>query len=118
MSRRLQRLNTLLRQELSDLLLRQLKDPRLAGFVTITRVEVSADLQLAKVHISVLGSDQEKASTMEAFTAAAAYLRHALMKRLVIRRVPSLTFVLDTSIEDAAHILALIEDAARRHSSQ
>lgn len=118
MSRRLQRLNVLLRQELSDLLLRELKDPRLAPFVTITRVEVSPDLQLAKVYVSVLGTDQEKASTLEGLTAAAAYLRHELTQRLVIRRVPSLTFLLDETMEEAAHILELIKRVASRRSGQ
>lgn len=117
MGRRLERLNVLLRQELSHLLLRQLKDPRLAGFVTITRVDISPDLQTAKVYVSVLGTAQEKASTIQGLTAAAAYLRHELAQRLVIRRVPSLTFLLDETMEEAAHVLEIIEGMARRRQS-
>ncbi len=113
MARRLQRLNVLFRQELSDLLLRQIKDPRLAPFVTITRVDISPDLQFAKVYVSVLGSGEEKASTVEGLAAAAAYLRHELARRLTIRRMPSLTFLLDETMEEAAHVLELIDQVAR-----
>ena len=114
MSRRLERLNVLLRRELSDLLLRSLKDPRLAGFVTITRVDTVPDLQYAKVYVSVMGTAEEKRSTVQGLTAAAAYLRHELTDRLTIKRVPSLTFVLDESMEEAAHILEIMDRMAAR----
>src|SRR3989304_3496338 len=65
MTRRLERLNGLFREELSDLLLRQVKDPRLAQFVSITRVAISPDLSHARVFVSVMGSEEEKASTLE-----------------------------------------------------
>ena len=118
MSRRLQRLNVLLRQELAALLLRQVNDPRLAEFVTITRVDTSADLRVAKVYVSVMASAEEKASTLQGLTAAAAYLRRELTGRLIIRRVPSLTFVLDESMEEAAHILGIMDRLAGRHPPQ
>jgi ribosome-binding factor A len=92
--------------------LRQLKDPRLAGLVTFTRVDIAPDLQTAKVYISVLGSKAEKASTLEGLTAAASYLRRELGERLIIRRVPSLTFILDESMEEAARLLDLIDRVA------
>ena len=118
MSRRLERLNALFRQELSDLLLRGVRDPRLAQLVTITRVDISPDLTIAKVHVSVMGTVEEKASTMEGLTAAAAYLRRELAQRLTIRRIPSLTFRLDETMEEAAHVLDLIDRVAREpHSS-
>lgn len=114
MSRRLERLNVLLRRELSDLLFRSLKDPRLADFVTITRVETAADLQSAKVYVSVMGTAEEKGATVQGLTAAAAYLRHELTGRLIIKRVPSLTFILDESMEEAAHILEIMDRIAAR----
>ena len=110
MSHRLQRLNAQIRQEISEVILRQLRDPRLAELVTITRVEASADLKLAKVYISVMGSDDDKLSTLEGLTAAAAFIRHELTDRISIRRMPNLTFVIDESIEEAAHILKIMDN--------
>jgi ribosome-binding factor A len=109
MSRRLERLNIQVRRELAALYLRQLKDPRLAGLITFTNVDIAPDFKSAKVYVSVMGTDVEKASTMEALTAAAPYLRRELRQRLVIRYVPILTFILDESIEEAARLLDLID---------
>lgn len=109
MSRRLQRLNGLLRQELAELILREVKDPRVSELVTITSVDVSPDLKLANVYISVIGKADEKARSLAGLNAAAAFLRYELSNRITIRRVPSLTFVLDESIEEATHILEIME---------
>lgn len=109
MSRRLQRLNVLLRRELADLLRRQLRDPRLAEIVTVTRADVSPDLALARVYISVLGDAEAKASTLRALTAAAPFMRYHLKSRLTIKRTPNLQFFLDESMEEAAHILDLMK---------
>jgi ribosome-binding factor A len=108
MTRRLERLNGLFRQELSDLLLRQLKDPRLAQFVSITRVIVSPDLSHARVFVSVMGSEEEKTSTLEGLTAAANYLRRELNNRISLRRMPELSFRRDDSLEQGAHVLDLL----------
>ncbi len=109
MSRRLQRLNVLLRREVADLLRRQLRDPRLAEIVTVTRADVSPDLALARVYISVLGDAEAKASTLRALTAAAPFMRFHLKSRLTIRRIPNLQFLLDESMEEAAHILEIMK---------
>jgi ribosome-binding factor A len=108
MSRRLERLNGLFREELSDLLLRQVKDPRLAEFVSITRVLVSPDLSHARVFVSVMGSEEEKTSTLEGLTAAANYLRRELNNRITLRRMPQLSFRRDDSLEKGAHIIDLL----------
>jgi ribosome-binding factor A len=108
MTRRLERLNGLFREELSDLLLRQLKDPRLAQFVSITRVIISPDLSHARVFVSVMGSEEEKASTLEGLTAAANYLRRELNNRISLRRMPELSFRRDDSLEQGAHVLDLL----------
>lgn len=113
MSRRLERLNNLLREELSELLLRRLKDPRLAEFVTITQVEIASDMDVAHVHVSVMGSEEEKKSTMIALTTAAPYLRRELNGRITIRRIPILLFELDESIEQGAKLLNLINQVSR-----
>lgn len=108
MTRRLERLNGLFREQLSDLLLRQLKDPRLAQFVSITRVIISPDLSHARVFVSVMGSEEEKASTLEGLTAAANYLRRELNNRISLRRMPELSFRRDDSLEQGAHVLDLL----------
>ena len=108
MSRRLQRLSGLFQEELSDLLLRQVKDPRLAQFVSITRVDITPDLSHARVYVSVMGSQEEKTSTMEGLTSAAHYLRRELNNRLTLRRIPALSFHRDDSLEQGARVLDLI----------
>jgi len=115
-SRRLQRLNVLFQQELANLVSFHLRDPRLAELVSITRVDVSADLQNASIYVSVLGDDEAKTSTMTALQAAAHFLRRQLSERLTIRRIPSLHFHLDESIEEAAHILELMKQVPDKKS--
>ena len=110
MTRRTERLNDQLREEISDLVMRELKDPRIGGLVTITEVDVSPDLSRAKVFVSVLGSADEKKSTMKALGAASHFLQRELRRRLTIRRMPELAFVADESIEHGARILSLIDE--------
>ncbi len=109
MTRRTERINDLLREEISELLRRGMKDPRISGLVTITEVDVSPDLRRAKVFVSVMGSDEEKTSTFQALEAAAHFLQRELRKRLTIRRTPELAFLPDDSLERAARILSLLE---------
>ena len=105
----MQRLNVLFRQELADLIRNELRDPRLAEIVSITRVDISPDLQNASVYASVLGDEEAKLSTMKALVAASPFLRHHLNERIAIRRIPTLHFILDETIEQAAHILELMK---------
>jgi ribosome-binding factor A len=107
MNRRLQRLNGLFQEELADLT-RELRDPRLASIVSITRVDVSPDLEKAVVHVSVLGTDDEKRDSIAALSHAAPFLRRELLGRVRIRKVPALNFLLDETIEEAAHVLELM----------
>jgi ribosome-binding factor A len=105
---RQEKLGELIAAELSDLLRTRVKDPRV-GFASITRVDVSGDLRHAKVFVSVLGDQQEKIATIRGLKNATGFLRHELASRLVIRHMPELAFKLDTSIEEGARILALIQ---------
>ena len=108
MSRRLERINHTMRAEISTLLQRQVKDPRLSGFITITRVSTSSDLSHAKVFISVMGTEEEKKEALKALDSASGFLRRELRPRLTIRRIPELIFCKDDSIEQGAHVLELI----------
>lgn len=109
MSRRLQRLNVLLRQEISDLIRRELRDPRLAEIVTLTRVSTSPDLTSATAYVSIMGGDDEKKVTVDVLNHAAPFLRRQLTSRLTIRRTPDICFALDQSMEEAAHVLDLMK---------
>ena len=116
MSRRTERVNDLLREEISDLLLREMRDPRIGGLVTITEVDVSPDFRHAKVYVSVLGSDEEKTGTFRALDAAAHFLERELRKRLTMRRTPELAFLPDDSIERGARILSLLDQTREGRS--
>ena len=112
MSRRIQRLNHLFREELADLIHAELSDPRLPEIVSVTRVDVSPDLENAGVFVSVLGEPETKTATMQALSHAAPFLRRHLLERMHIRRIPQLHFQLDESIEEAAHVLDLMRQVS------
>lgn len=107
--RRTARLNEQLKRELSELIRTEVRDPRV-GVVTLTGVETTKDLGLARVHVRTLGSDEERASTLEGLSAAAPFLRTALGKVLRIRRVPELRFQEDRSMEHARRIEQVLSD--------
>lgn len=119
MSHRIEQVNKLLRRELSDLLQRQIKDPRLDSFVAVTEVDTSTDLRHAKVFVSHLGSETEKQEILRVLGAASGFLRKELAQNLKMRRIPELSFCWDDSLERGAHILKLIdqvtEDSAATH---
>lgn len=112
MTRRTERVNELLREEISELLRRQVKDPRVSGLVTVTAVEVTADLEHARVFVSVLGSEEEWSETFRALDSAAPFLRRRLGRRLTLRHTPELIFQRDDSLERGAHLLALLDEVA------
>ena len=89
-----------IREELSRVILGQLKDPRI-GFITITRVSVTDDLKYAKVYFSVLGSILERKSTQAALEHSTGFLEHSLKEVLTMRAVPKLSFKFDSSIEES-----------------
>ena len=105
---RLDRLNQLLREEVSYLLQRELKDPGL-GFVTVTEVSVAKDLRTAKVYVSVLGSEAEWQASLQALDRARGFIRNWLGPRLRLRTVPHLSFHPDRSMAHAAHIQTVLE---------
>ena len=106
---RLQRVNQLIREEISHLLQRELKDPRL-GFVTVTEVDVAKDLRTAKVYVSVLGSETEWRASLLALGHARGFIRNWLAPRLRLRAIPHFTFHPDRSMAHAAHIQTVLEE--------
>ncbi|MBI2847167.1 MAG: 30S ribosome-binding factor RbfA [Chloroflexi bacterium] len=113
MSWRTLRINNLLREEISDLLQHQVRDPRLGHIVSITEVETSTDLRHARVFISVLGTEENKKEAMEGIATASNFLRRELARRLSLRRIPELTFSRDDSIERGTRLLKLIDEVSK-----
>jgi ribosome-binding factor A len=105
--RRAARVNTLLREEISAIVRRELRDPRVAG-VTITGVEVTRDLRHARVYVSSLGNEQERESAVAGLNRAAPLVRGLLGRRVRLRNVPELEFRYDASIEHGLHIDELL----------
>jgi ribosome-binding factor A len=102
-SYRLEQIGHQIQVELSDLLLREVRDPRL-GFVTITQVNVSADLSVARVNISCFGDEKEQQESLRALKHAAGFLRTAVSKRVRMRTMPQLIFHLDHSMAHAEQV--------------
>ena len=102
------RLNEVLKEETADILGKKLKDPRI-GFVTVTGVKVSPDLRHADIFVSVLGTEEEKKSAYKSLKGATGFIRSELGKRLRIKFLPEIFFVIDESIDEGIRISKLIE---------
>ena len=113
MAYHIERVNSLIRQEISELLRCQVKDPRLDTFITVTDVATSPDFKYAKIFVSYLASAEEKQETLSVLTAASGFFRRELGKRLDLPHIPELTFQWDDSIERGAHLLQLIDQVSK-----
>jgi ribosome-binding factor A len=109
MSRRTDRINEQLREELSMVLARQVKDPRLNAVISITRVESSNDLRSARVYISVMGNKETKQEALEGLQSAASFLRREIRDRINMKHTPFMTYLLDDSLEEASHVLNIMD---------
>lgn len=107
--KRKDRVGDLLHHEISQLLIKGVKDPRI-GFVTITGVEVSDDLKEAKVYYSVIGTDEEKKAAEAGLKSSAGFIRNELRKVLALRHIPNLHFRFDSSLEYGARIEKLLKE--------
>ena len=108
-TRRQQQVADAIHREISLLIQRELKDPRL-GFVTVTRAEITADLHYARVFVSVLGTAEEQAASLKALDSAAGWLRRELGGRLTMRFVPALQFRADNSVAHGDLIARLLNE--------
>ena len=107
--KRTDRINEQLRQEVSVLVRDEVRDPRV-GMVTVTAVETSPELDHAKVYVTVLGDETEQAAALAGLKSAAPFVRGQLGKRLHIRRVPEMHFVLDRVVQEATRIESLLRE--------
>lgn len=109
MSRRIERVNGLLRREIGELLLTGLRDPRLAHLVSIVTVDTSVDLHYATVRYSVMGPPEAKQEVLDGLNSAIPYIRRELRARLDIKFIPELHFVLDDTMERADRVLRIMD---------
>ena len=108
--RRMERVNGLLREEISALLASQVNDPRLKGIITITQVRTASDLRSARVYVSVMGAEAVRQEALAGIQSSASYLRRELRSRVSLRHVPFLTFQLDDAMLEADRLMQLIDD--------
>ncbi|GBF23327.1 ribosome-binding factor A [Candidatus Gastranaerophilus sp. (ex Termes propinquus)] len=113
MSLRNERVRKTLMKEISDIILREIKDPNLSGVVSITDVEVSSDNSSARVYFSVFGDENAKKATAKALENNVSKIRHEVGKRIRLRHTPALHFVEDNSLERGAKVTELLNKISR-----
>lgn len=104
---RIEKVQELIKQEASEIIMRELKDPRI-GFVTITEVDVSSDLHNAKLYVSILGSDKQIENTWKGLNSSLGFIRRELAHRIRLKFIPEIKFFMDTSLQYSAHIQELL----------
>lgn len=109
-TRRVFRLNSLLREVISEVVRDDVSNPHVSELITIFKVEVTPDIRHAKVFFSVIGTDKEKQETLRALQSAAGYIAVLASKKVVLRHFPELTFHLDTSVETQMRIDSILRD--------
>ncbi|AUC61883.1 ribosome-binding factor A [Cyanobacterium sp. HL-69] len=108
-SRRIEKVSSLIKREVSQMLINEIKDDRVgAGMVSITHVEVSGDLQHAKVFVSIYGTAEAKKETMEGLKACTSFVRRSLGQKINLRHTPEIRFMEDSSLEKGDQLIQLI----------
>ncbi len=118
MSKRVNRLNSLLREVISEVIHREVKNPDIHPLTTVTQVEITSDLSQAKVHISVIGSDKERQKTLSALNKAAGFIAVTSSKKMTIRTFPTLQFQIDESAEKQARIETILNQVAKERDTR
>jgi len=113
-SQRSKRVAELFKAELATMLMREIKDPRVQGLVTIMRVEIGSDLRLARVFVGVYGDEQKKKQAMKGLKNAKGYIRSLISKRIYLRRCPDIEFKLDNSFDAQQRISQLLDEIKTR----
>jgi ribosome-binding factor A len=118
-SRRVSRVASLIQQEVSSMLLNDIKDDRVgAGMVSVTDVDVSGDLQHAKIYVSIYGTEEAKKETMAGLKSATGYVRRELGQRIRLRRTPEVMFVEDRALERGDRMLTLLNQLNEERQSK
>jgi ribosome-binding factor A len=114
---RLKRVSHLIKEIVSDVIRNEMKDPRI-GFVTVTDVEVAPDLRAAKVFVSVLGDESQREITLKGLNSGAGFVHQRVKEQLTIKRIPSLIFVSDPSIERGVRLCSVIDSVRAKDAEQ
>ncbi|MCH1623741.1 30S ribosome-binding factor RbfA [Fredinandcohnia quinoae] len=117
MSLRPNRVGEQMKKELSDIIGRKIKDPRI-GFVTVTDVHVTGDLQQAKVFISVLGDEEQRENTLKGLAKAKGYIRSEIGQRIRLRKIPEIQFEFDESIDYGNRIETIIHEINKQSNQE
>jgi ribosome-binding factor A len=118
-SRRVSRIASLIKREVSQMLLNDIKDDRVgAGMVSITDVDVSGDLQHAKIFVSIYGTEKAKTETMEGLKSSTGFVRRELGQRMRLRRTPEIVFLEDPSLERGDRMLNLLNQISHNRAEE
>lgn len=115
---RTDRLNSLLKEVISEVIRREVRNPHVNDLITVTRVEITKDLHYAKVYISVIGNKEDKQKTINALQTAAGFIAVNASKKVVMRYFPELTFRLDDSVDKHMRIEELLNEIHAKDSSK
>lgn len=115
---RVDRLNSLLKEVISEVIHRDVRNPHLHEFVSITRVDITKDLRHAKVYVSMIGSDEQKKESIEALQSAAGFIAVNASKKVVMRYFPELKFILDDSVDKHMRIQKLLTDISAERQTR
>jgi ribosome-binding factor A len=118
MVQRTDRLNSLLQEVIAEVIMREIRNPKISTLLTIKKVEITKDLHYAKVYVSMLGSETEKQQTMKALKSAAGYISVQAAKKMVIKYFPKLSFHLDETLDDEIRVHNLLEKIHEEQSSR
>ena len=116
--KRTDRLNSLLKEVISEVIRRDVRNPHVTELVTVTRVQITSDLHYAKVFISVIGSEQDKIETINALNSAAGFIAVQSSHKVVMRYFPELRFKLDDSVDRHMHIEELLNTITKERQSR
>lgn len=115
---RTDRLNSLLKEVISEVIRKDVRNPHVNELVTVTRVQISKDLHYAKVYISVIGPDIAKAETIDALKSAAGFIAVQASQKVVMRYFPELTFKLDDSVDKHMRIEELLQEISKERETR
>jgi ribosome-binding factor A len=116
--RRTDRLNSLLKEVISEIIKKDVRNPHVAELVTVTRVQISKDLRHAKVYISIIGSEQQKTETMIALQSAAGFIAVQSAQQVTMRYFPDLNFTLDDSVEKHMRVEEILGNITKERESR
>ncbi|OGN61967.1 MAG: ribosome-binding factor A [Chlamydiae bacterium RIFCSPHIGHO2_12_FULL_27_8] len=115
---RIKKLNSLLREVISEVIAKDVSNPHISKFISISSVDVTADLSLAKVYVSIIGNDEEKEKTIAALNRAAGFIGVQSAKKVVLRYFPHLLFKLDDSVDKHMKIEKILSDIENAKSKR